>query len=259
MTELVDQAAPFFLVVVRLSGIFIVSPLLGSSSILPRSKALLAVGMAAAIYPSLPEHTRFPLDVSLFGLLPLIVLELLIGYVIGTVAALPALGAQMGGQVIGYEMGLSLAQSFNPELETNADVIGQLFFFAGTTLFVISGGVDAMYSVLVATFEMVPPGGFVTGMAPLELYLGSLNAAMELALRISAPVVAIALLSLLAMGFIMKSMPAMNILAVGFAIKILAGFAILIPAAGLLLSLAFELQEDAVMELRRWAATLAEG
>lgn len=256
---LAEQVAPFFLVVVRLTGLFIVSPLLGSSSIPLRAKALLAIALAAAVFPSLPEPVRFPPDVTLWAVLPLIGMELLVGFVIGAVASLPVLAAQMGGQLIGYQMGLSIAQSFNPELESNADVMGQLFFFAATAMFVSLGGADAMYSVLIGSFDLVPPGGLRPDGAPLELYLGVLASAMELMLRISAPVVVISMLVLLAMGFITKSMPALNILSVGFAMKIVASVAVLIPAVGIILSLSFGLQEDTVADIRRWALSLGSG
>ena len=55
---------------------------------------------------------------------------------------------------------------------------------------------------------------------------------MELALRISAPVLAIILIETIATGFLMKTMPQMNIMSIGFAIKIVLGFAALIAAMG---------------------------
>ena len=86
--------------------------------------------------------------------------------------------------------------------------------------------------------------------------LATLRECMELMLRISAPVVVISMLVLLAMGFITKSMPALNILSVGFAMKIVASIAVLVPAVGLILSLCFGIQEETVAEIRRWALSL---
>ena len=44
-----------------------------------------------------------------------------------------------------------------------------------------------------------------------------------MALRISAPAVALVFLVMVAMGFVMKTMPQINVMSVGFAIKILVG------------------------------------
>ena len=57
----------------------------------------------------------------------------------------------------------------------------------------------------------------------IVLMAGLLLSAFELALRVAAPIVALIFLQSIAMGFIAKTVPQMNILSLGFPLRILAG------------------------------------
>ena len=131
-TPILTHAFPFMLVLTRITGVFLFTPLLTSQSI-PRSfKTLLAFSFALAVYPFVPSMA-IPLDVTLTQLVPLMFSELLIGVVLGLIMGIPMVAIQMGGYMMGYQMGLSLAESFNPELDTNSSVIGQLLFYLSDT------------------------------------------------------------------------------------------------------------------------------
>ncbi|MCH7766513.1 MAG: flagellar biosynthetic protein FliR [Acidobacteria bacterium] len=57
---------------------------------------------------------------------------------------------------------------------------------------------------------------------PLDMVIGTLSASFELCLRVAAPIVTVILLIMIAMGFIMKTMPQINVLTIGFAMALLA-------------------------------------
>jgi flagellar biosynthesis protein FliR len=61
----------------------------------------------------------------------------------------------------------------------------------------------------------------------IGLATGLLLAAFDLALRVAAPVLALVFLESLAMGFVAKTVPQLNILSLGFPIRILAGILII--------------------------------
>ncbi len=220
---LLEHVGPFFLVFARFTGLFVFAPILGSGVVPVRAKALAATAMAFAVYPLAPAWSQTPVPTDLFGLAPLLISEVLIGLLIGLLATLPLVALQMGGQLMGYQMGLSLAQSYNPDFETNLDVIGQILFLLSLSIFAAVGGLDALFLSLVNTLERVPPGGFEAGWTPVELIVGLLASGFELAIRVATPVLGITLVAMMAMGFIMKSMPQVNVLSIGFALKILLG------------------------------------
>ena len=70
-------------------------------------------------------------------------------------------------------------------------------------------------------------GSISADLGMLSLIVGLLAAAFELALRVAAPLLALIFLQTVAMGFIAKTVPQINILVVGFAIRALISLMIL--------------------------------
>lgn len=220
------HVVPFQLVLFRILGLVVAAPMISSLTIPFQTRILFAVLLAAAAYPMVPASHQLAPDLDLFELLPLIVSESMIGIVMGMFVLLPIVGMQMAGQIMGYQMGLGLAQAYNPELDIDADVPGQLLFFVIMGVFLAAGGLEAMFVALLRTFEHVPAGGFDFARPPLEAYVGVLGAATELAVRVATPVIGLLMLIQVAMGFIMKTMPQINVLSVGFPLKVIAGIAL---------------------------------
>ena len=65
----------------------------------------------------------------------------------------------------------------------------------------------------------------------MELLLGLLTVMFDLAIRVAAPLLCLMFLVMVAMGFISRTVPQMNILSVGFAVRILVGIWLLIAFA----------------------------
>ncbi len=225
---ILDHAVPFTLVLFRLSGLFIFAPVLSSVSIPFQVRTMLAFMLALGVYPLVPAPMQAPPELDLFILLPMVACELMIGAVLGLLVSLPIMAMQLAGYVAGYQMGLSLASAYNPELDTSADISGQLLFYLATASWLAIGGLDMLFYAIVLTFEHLPAGGYDALSPPLDLYLGLLSASMELGLRVAAPVTGMLLLVMIVMGFVMKTMPQINVLSVGFPLKIMVGLSTLL-------------------------------
>ncbi len=249
-------AIPFMLVLARITGIFLLTPVLSSASIPRRYKALLAFTLSAAVFP-LAQQSGLSSDVvtSLPALGLVIFSELLIGFVIGLIASMPLIAVQMAGFLMGYQMGLGLAQTYNPEMEGSNGVVNQLLFTMGISVYVGVGGLDLILVALLETFVRIPTGAFSSSDVPIDLVVELINSGIDLAIRLSAPVLGVILLSLISMGFVMKTMPQINILSVGFAAKILTGLTIMTIA---LVSINAVIQEETLgglHQLIQWVRT----
>ncbi len=234
--DLIEFHLPLALLVVfRIGGLMIYGPVFGSPIIPVRIKVLLAFFIGLAAYPLLASahFTGLELQLNLWMLGPIILLEMFIGLTIGFAASLPLVGVQTGGLVMGQQMGLGFAQFYNPAVDDEADVVGQMLFFMGLAGFLLIGGHEAMVLAVLHSFEHVPPGGVVVDTDVIALLTGLLLAAFELALRVATPLLALIFLQSIAMGFISKTVPQLNILSLGFPLRILVGF--LIVALGLVI------------------------
>lgn len=235
LDPILPHVLPLMLVVARMTGLFLFTPMISGASVPRQFKVFIAFTLGVAVYPFVPRfHPAANLD--LFTLVPLLFSELLIGIVLGLLAALPLFAAQMGGYIMGYQMGLSLAESFNPELESNGSAVGDLVFYLAAFVFIGVGGLELLFTTLAESFRTAPVGAFGAGDVPLDTFVAVLSGGLELAVRVSTPVMAIVGMLMISMGLIMKTMPQLNIMSVGFAAQIVAGIimlALALPVIGM--------------------------
>lgn len=251
-----EHAVPFTLVVFRLAGLLVFTPLLANRSLPRRFRVMIAVMLAASIYFWLPPGARIAPEIDLVGLAPLVASELLIGVVIGFLAGLPILAMDMAGYLMGHQMGMGLARVYNPEMGADTDVFGQVLMYVGLAVFVTLGGLDAAFLALVSTFDNVPVGSFALDRAPLEAVVGVISSGFELALRVAVPVLCIVFLMMIAMGFVTKTMPQINVMSVGFTLKMLGGIAMLTASLATMSEAAAAEVERVMQMVVGWGRTL---
>jgi flagellar biosynthetic protein FliR len=231
---ILEHVGPALLVMFRLGGLTIYAPVFGSPVVLTRLKVFLCLLIGLAAYPAIAARSGIgAVPLELFSLAPLIALELAIGLVLGFMAGLPLIAAQCGGLIIGQQVGLGFGRIFNPALDDESDVLGQMLFFLALAGFLLVGGHEGMVLAVLHSFDRLPPGGFVPDGALLSVLNAMLLSALELALRIAAPLLALVFLESVALGFIARTVPQLNILSLGFPLRILLG--LLILAVGLLI------------------------
>ncbi len=229
LDAILPHVTPFALVLARISGIYLFAPALGSPIIPARVKGLIVVAMTMVIYPTVASTPIVgPIDLITLG--PMILGETVIGLAIGLVIAIPVMSVQMGGLIIGQQMGLGLGTVYNPAIDSEGDILGQILFYLALAVFLGAGGLELMHTALVLTFDHVPMGGFSTGRAPIDLLTGVVASGYGLAIRVAAPVLAIIMLETISTGVLMKTVPQLNVLTFGFPIKIIAGMVALIVA-----------------------------
>jgi flagellar biosynthetic protein FliR len=198
-------------------------------------------------------------DASLTGHAAMMFGELMIGACIGFIAGLPLVAMEMAGHLMGHQMALSLAQSYNPELDANLNSVGSMLFFLGISAFVFMGGPETVLMILTDTFAVLPIGGFDASKTPIDLVLGVLTTGSEIAIRVSAPTIGIIMASMVAMGFLMKTMPQLNVLSVGFAVYIVGGLLMLIFALFAINDTLSEYIGDTLTQAGMWVRSLGTG
>lgn len=215
----------FLLVLFRISGLMLASPLFSSPAVPLQFKALLTLAVSMAIFPVVGQHVPEP--VTLASALAGLVGEVFIGLFIGMGVSMVLLGVQFAAEAISYQAGLGLGNVFNPMMDTSSTVLAQLFFFIATMIFIGIGGDHALIGALLHSFESVPPLAFHVTEGVTALVIDMLGAAFELAIRIGGPTLLSLMLGLLVLGFISRTMPQLNILTVGFPMKLILALSIL--------------------------------
>ena len=256
LSAILPYVPVWLMILFRLTGIFVLAPVLGSSTIPRTVKVFLALGLSFAIWPMLWVDAEASGNLaaavqglSLWSLGLLVALELLIGYVIGYAASLPMVGMQLGGHMIDQQMGLAVAEQYNPEIDGQAGVTAQLLFMFALALFVAAGGLNVMLHTLAQTFRHIPLGGFANFEQVAHLVVGLLAIMFELGLRVAAPLLCLTFLVSVGMGFLMRTVPQFNILSVGFSIRILSSLLLMMMLVGAVAGAYAELAGDTLRTL----------
>lgn len=230
MDDSLDAILPYIvhvlLVGFRVLGIFVFAPLVSSSTIPAKVKIFIGACLTIAVAPAVPVTLVAMESIVSLGLA--VAGEVVIGLCIGLIAAVPLWVMQLSGLLMSMQIGLGMAPVFNPAMDTETDVFGELMLYLAIAVFLAIGGLNMVFLALAASFTKVPLGGFSLADAPLDLLLGLISSGFELSMRIAAPVIGILMVETVASGVISKSIPSVNIMSIGFAIKVMLGIGALV-------------------------------
>lgn len=216
----------FFLVLLRMGGLFSFAPVF-SSPLFPRrvrgavvlalTASLVVLGVGGVVSPP-----------KTLGLLVLFVLqEVLLGVLLGLAARLVFAAVELGGQLIGLQMGLGIVSILDPQFETQVSVVAQLQFLMATVLFLWVGGDRMLIAAFAGNLERIPVGHPVVTGPALRALLGLAGEVFRLGLQVAAPVIVALLCTQVVLGVFARSVPQMNMLVLGFPLQILLGFVVM--------------------------------
>jgi flagellar biosynthetic protein FliR len=235
--------ATALLVACRLGGMAAVMPLLAGTSVPVRIRAGLVAVFAACATPALvagPLAGAAP-PASAGELLAMAAAETAVGAALGFLTLVPFLALRTAGAVLSPHLGFGFARLFDPASGEETDPVERLLMLLGIVAFLSIGGLEATLLAAVRSFEFVRLGGAgaveaVGGLAtdgPLvSLVAGLVAASLELSLRVATPVVAILLAESLVSGMLARNLPALNLLGIGFPLRVLVGLGGLLAALG---------------------------
>jgi flagellar biosynthetic protein FliR len=224
-------AVTFTFVLARLGGLVLTTPLFSSGALPWKLRLFLTLALALVVTPielSAPAVTLTNLPayaVALSG-------ELLIGTLLGAGVMVLLAGAQLAGQIISQMSGLSVADALNPVFAEEAPVLANLLQMTALAVFVAVGGHRLLVGALLDTYTAIP-----LGRAELPSSIGKLVPALmtesfSLAVRGAAPAIVALLLATISLGLISRTLPQMNIMALGFGFNVLVALGILALSIG---------------------------
>lgn len=160
----------------------------------------------------------------------LAVCEFALGFAMSLGIALVMAALQLAGTQIDQQLGVSLGTMFNPDFDMPGSVSGETLNLLAVTLFLCIGGHTTLVLAILDTLHVLPPGYAVVTQPTLELLLQLTQQTLEFGIRISAPILILLSLVGLALGYVGHSIPQVNVLVLGFAVRGIAGLIIITAA-----------------------------
>lgn len=150
--------------------------------------------------------------------------EALIGVSIGLCMRFVFTGIEYAGQVASFQMGIGMASAYDPLNSAQVTVLAKLMSIFTLLLFLSVNGHLMVLMALKKSFDIIPPYGFHFSGALMENIIVFSKEIFILAVKFSAPVIAILIFINVALGIMARTVPQLNMFVVGFAITIFAGF-----------------------------------
>lgn len=213
----------FCLMLVRSGAWVSVCPPFNMPAIPVRVRAGFAVAMSLVLAGKVGAEVT---SISTTALVGAMFTQLLAGFALGFFVLVIFSAVQSAGEMIDLQVGFSLGGIIDPLSGNNSTPIGRLHQLLGLAiLFGINGHVIVarafIRSVEVAPMGQLDGAGLAQSLARLVAIL--LAASIEIAL----PVLTALFCTEVALGFLGKAAPQLNILVIGFAVKSMIAFAML--------------------------------
>lgn len=220
------QIIGFVVIFARVTGLMLFAPLLGDRNIPPLVKAGMAFILALIFYPvvAAPKISPNPdvLDMAL-----LMTIEVSIGALIGFAARLLLTGVSMAGEVAGFQMGLSIANIFDPTSQTQVALIGQIQTIFALFLLVVMDGHHLLIQAVIASYAEVPPGALDLSRPLFDQMVQMGGAVFLTGLKIGSPLIVALMAANFSIGLMARSVPQVNVIVVGFPFTIALGLMLL--------------------------------
>jgi flagellar biosynthetic protein FliR len=183
---------------------------------------ILALALTLVITPPLIAKLPMPPTAPL-ALTLVLVIELATGFAFGFVGRLVFSGLEIAAQVIGYQMGFSLAAAIDPSTRAQTAALGIVAQMLGLVIFMSADGHHWLLLATVRSFEVVGPGGahFTANLAQLFLRLSA--DALAVGVALAAPAIVMLLAVEFALAVAGRAIPQIQVMVLGFPIKIAAG------------------------------------
>ena len=215
-----QQVAGFFLVLARISPLFLLAPLFSSKMVPGRARAVIAVALTVGI---LPVVQRGPIDLSILGFGGLILKELLVGLAFAYALAAMFAAMQAAGALLDTLIGFSFGAMVDPVTGTQSTVLSQMYALFGVAIFITLGGDGWVVKGLARTYDAVPLSEAPAIGSMVQGAQIAFSGIFVSAFMIGAPVLIALIIVDAAFGVVSRVVPQMNIFAVGFPAKMIVG------------------------------------
>ncbi len=208
------------LLLLRLTGLVWIAPVFSSRSIPMKIRTAVLVILTIVLWPvaaAVPGTAAAQVTAST------IATELVVGLTLGLGAAIFVGAAELTGDLLAVQMGLSGANVVDPMSQTQLPVLGQFLGLFVTLMIIATGGHLVILGAIHRSLEVIPPGTTVNlkGAPAAVIHLGA--ALLLLGLRFAAPVVAAMMIGNVILGILARAVPQLNVLMVAFPLQIALG------------------------------------
>ena len=247
------EVQAFLLIFLRVGAILLTVPIFSSSTIPLLFKVGLSFTIGLILYPIL-NLDEFPTQFEIISFGAGVISEIILGVIIGTSVRMVIAGVQLAGQLVGFQMGLALANIVDPTTSEQLPLLGELNNIIALLIFLAINAHHWFLRAIVDSFQIVPPFSFQFSGSLMDQLVVLGGNMFIIAIKVGAPVIAALFLTTVAFGVAARAVPQMNIFFVAMPLKILVGllfFGFSLPYMSSYMKLVFAGLESSILHLLR--------
>ena len=218
------------------AGIFIFARLLGFFRLAPvfnrkEIPGMVKLGLVLLITIVLTCVTKPDVTIIKESFALSILLNMVVGAMIGYIAQLILLAVDAGGDMVNMQMGLSSAMVLDPTTSSQVSIVGKCFQLLGLVIFIQLGGIYWLLSALIRSFEIFPLDATIIPLHQIVNmdYMDQLSSnVLFMGLQIASPILLATLGQDIILGVISKTAPQVNVFQLSFLFKPVLGAAIMV-------------------------------
>jgi len=217
----------YLLVFIRVTGVFIVSPIFGRQNLPVYYKVgfsfFITLIVASSTPIVMPVTTGATLEYALIALR-----EFVVGACIGFVPYLMFTAIYLAGQMIDMKIGFSMVNVLDPVSNIQIPITANFYYILCMLMFITVNAHHMVILTISRSYGIIPMGWLNIDEDVIRALIRLFSDIFIVGFRIAAPIVFTTLLADVALGIISKAMPQINVFMVGMPLKILVGIAIMI-------------------------------
>jgi flagellar biosynthetic protein FliR len=219
------NAVGFMLLYFRFAALFIAVPIFSHNNIPKNVKAAMAFFFTVIFYASMPT---VQISLTIPSIIIAILGEFMLGLVVGVALQLAYNVITFAGGQISFMMGFSMASAIDPQSGISMPIISQFLSLLALMVLLALNLHHWVLLLVDKSLSSVPLGGFMLSNDFFEYVINATSNMFLVGFIIAFPIIALSWLADVIFGMLMKTMPQFNLLVIGFPIKIMVAFAVLI-------------------------------
>jgi flagellar biosynthesis protein FliR len=233
----------------RAAGFVAISPPFAGRGLPATVKAAMAMSLSLVMLPHVMDDIP---EVTAPFLITAAVSEFLIGAGLGFVVAVLFAAVQMAGDILDVTGGFSLQPAYDPLSMNMSANIGRLHYLLAVTLLFTTGGHLMLMAGFVRSYEALPVGNSIPTEQLASILITAFGMMLLAAAQIAGPLVGVLVLADLGLALLSRAAPALQVLTLGFPLKIMVTLTLLGLTFPLLPPAIDAIVENAVRAMTSW-------
>jgi flagellar biosynthetic protein FliR len=207
---------------IRVGATLLFAPIWGDPGLPQYLRVILVFSIAAGISVVVPFHAQALANPGL-----VFPAELLVGLLLTMGIRIAFAGLHMGGQLVSYHLGLSMAQAIDPQTQNRSTLMSSYFTMLGYVLVLASNQHHVIFRALADSYTAFPIGTSIKTSQWFGALIEASKQIFVIGWKIALPVFVATFIIELSVGFIARMQPQINTMVITAPLKVLVGLIIL--------------------------------